>query len=74
MSELHDADRARVVTTWLVVSFAGGVVGHKVWRVVWRVRRHPVSWGDAVADEFAPPEPEAGDRRRASTPSVTEIA
>jgi hypothetical protein len=61
------------VTAWLLVTFTGGVLSHKVWRVVWRVRRHPVSWGDAVAAEFAPPEPEAGDRKQARTPSPTEI-
>lgn len=63
-----------MTTTIALCTFAGGVLSHKVWRVAWRVHRHPVSWGDAISDEFAPPEPEGGDRRRARTPKVTEVA
>lgn len=62
------------MTAVVLGAFAGGVISHKCWRVAWRVYRHPVSLRDAVADEFAPPEPEGADRKRARTISVTERA
>lgn len=58
----------------ILVSFVAGIIGNKLWRVAWRVRKHPVSFVDAVTDEFAPPEPEAGDRKKARIPHVTEVA
>ena len=57
-----------------VLLVLAGVVGHKAWRVAWRRLRHPVSWGVAFGDEFAPPTPELDDRRKKRTPKTTEVA
>jgi hypothetical protein len=60
--------------TPIIVAFLAGVIGNKAWRVAWRVHKHPVSFADAVTDEFSPRDVEAGDRKKARIPHVTEVA
>ena len=56
----------------LVVFFAGAV-SHKVWRSVWRWRRHPIALSAALSAEFSPPFPEEPDKRRVRTPRAGEV-
>ena len=57
----------------LAAAFFAGAVTHKVWRVCWRTVRQPVSFREAISDEFAPPTPEQVDRSRRGPTKVSEI-
>lgn len=62
------------MTAWLIVAFGSGVTTHKLWRVGWRVHRHPLRWRQALVDEFAPPDHDQRDTAKARPPRVTEQA
>ena len=63
------------MTATTLLTFAAGVVSHKLWRVAWyrrgvRLRRRGLM--RELRAEFAPPKPaDAGPRRR--FPHVTEV-